>query len=70
MIKRKLVQAFAFITLIVPSNFKVNQNQGRKSKSIFKLNKKNIRLLGKISVIFSLIKLERQTPSTEFKKYS
>jgi hypothetical protein len=40
MIKRKLVQAFIIITFIILSNFEVNQNQGRKSKSKFKLTKK------------------------------
>jgi hypothetical protein len=40
MIKRKLVQAFIFITFIISSNFKVNQNQGIKRKSKFKLTKK------------------------------
>jgi hypothetical protein len=69
MIKRKLVQAFIFITFIISSNFKVNQNQGRKSKSKFKLTKKkyelSLRLLGKTQVIVSLIKFERRTASME-----
>jgi hypothetical protein len=40
MIKRKLVQAFIFITFIISSNFKVNKNQGRKRKINFNLTKK------------------------------
>jgi hypothetical protein len=74
MIKQKLVQAFIFITFINSSNFKVNQNQVRKTKSKFKLTKKkydpSLRLLGKTQVIVSLIKLERRTALMEFKKYS
>ena len=54
MIKRKPVKAFIFITFIISSNFKVNQNQGRKSKSKFKVTKKkyelSLRLLGKTQV--------------------
>jgi hypothetical protein len=60
MIKRKLVQAFIFITFIISSNFKVNQNQGRKRKINFNLTKKRMKASWKISVIFSLIKLERK----------
>ena len=43
MIKRKLVQAFIFITFIISSNFKVNQNQGRKLKVSSSLLKKGIK---------------------------
>jgi hypothetical protein len=58
-----------FLESIISSNFKVNQNQGRKIKSKFKLTKKkhdlSLRLLGKTQVIVSLIKLERRTASME-----
>jgi hypothetical protein len=38
----------------------VNQNQGRKRKSKFKLTKKSMKAAWKISVIFGLIKLEKK----------
>jgi hypothetical protein len=65
MIKRKLVQAFIFITFTISSNFKVKQNQGRKVKVSSSLLKKSMKAAWKLSVNFSLIKLKRQTSSTE-----